>query len=520
MVPIDHYDRVFYMAHRLGLQSNILVSARYSPVRKESKDSSEHRLSWEAVVAALRSVVETHQVLRSVAVVRKSPKNNKHYLKLAMLHTIDLNQCIEFLEDDIVGPELFQKIHNTWEWLEEEPIRPWWKVYVVRGRDVVWVSHHAVCDANSGIPFHRTFLHGINSYMSERPIALDPIVSINPSSATHSCDALALSKHKASIIEILWTSITRSLIRLLLGSGLMFTSLPQPKPYFRSVSEVAPLNMRTVTTVSALRIPAQKMNRILAACRANNTTFTGLLMVMLLTTFAVDLFPDDWVGCSLFAFDIRPYLKIPELHPEVAQDGIMLNGGSGGFLTHWLKNYRKLMTKSENEGHPVTCLDSEAVWKLARTYRREMTEGMPSRFMRAWAAAKWLPKDLEKLVDWIFDGIGNATSMTFLCSNLGAFSFQASEKEASVKQSWIIEDLQFSAASVNGNVGSRGFVFNVVGVKGRDTVIHLSCEEGVVSREMAEKSLKLTMDKIDLLLEATDEAVSKPKPRTRGFWIR
>ncbi|KAH6900780.1 alcohol acetyltransferase-domain-containing protein [Thelonectria olida] len=508
---LGFYDRIFYMVHRLGLQANILVSARYAPSDQDSGHG--RRLSRDAVVAALRSVVEVHSALRMIAVIRKEGRDSKHYVKLGMLKSIDLGQCIEFVDDlDSVGTDFFEKIHNTWEWFEEEPSGPWWRVYVVGGRDVVWVSHHVLCDANSGIPFHRTFLHGLNSYATEKPTSVDPIISLDPVTAPLFPEPMTLSKHEPSILELIWTNVKRLFVRVMFGSSLMFISLPEPKPYFKSITEVAPPEMRTVTCVSAIRIPAEKMDRILTACRANGTTFTGLLMVMLLATFSVDLFPDDRVGCSLFAFDIRRHLRMPKLDPVLARDGIMLNGGSGGFLTHWLRNYRKVVTTGDkdNKSTEGPSVNAKVVWELARWYKQAMVRGIPNRYMRGWMAGGLLGQDLEGFVGRILGGIGRVTGKSFLCSNLGAFDFNTSVprgEDVSEQQPWTVKDLQFSASCVNGNVGSRGFVFNVVGVKGADTVIHLSYEKGVVSRELAEDSLRFTMDKIDSLLAGEDRAV-------------
>lgn len=453
-----------------------------------------------------------------IAVTRKHDADGKHYLKLGMLKSIDLDRCVEYIDDvDSVDTGFFEGVHNTWEWLEDEPSRPWWKVYVVGGRDVVWVSHHVLCDANSGIPFHRTFLHGLNDYYAsitaakeeeeeeKKPAPVDAVVALDPAKFPLLPDPMTLSRHKASLMELVWTQVKRLLVRLVSGSRLMFSNLPEPRPYFSSVTAVAPPSMRTTTRLSAMRIPAERVSRILVACRANGTTFTGLLMVMLLATFSVDLFPDDRVGCSLFAFDIRRQLRMPEglLDAVLRRDGTMMNGATGGFLTHWLRHYREVVTAGGG-------VDAEAVWRLARWYKGAMVQGIPNRYMRGWMAGGLLGADLEGFVGRVLGGIGRATGKSFLCSNLGAFSFEGEEeadeeKEEGEKKKWTISDLQFSASCVNGNVGSRGFVFNVVGVKGGDTVVHVSYEEGVVSQEMAEDSLWLTMEKIDALLEAEEE---------------
>ncbi|KAK7413346.1 hypothetical protein QQX98_007790 [Neonectria punicea] len=500
------YDRMFFMLHRLGIQSNILVSASYVPTDRDHGS----RLSRRAVTAALRTVVEAHSALRIVGIVRQSTDDDKHHLHIATLHTIDLDQCIEFVDHvDNAGAEFFEQLHNKWEWFEEEPDCPWWRVYVVGGRDVVFVLHHLVADANSGMVFHRTFLRSLNALPPGELTSVDPIVTVHSNTPALFPEPMTLSSHKPSIPEMLWAQLKRSVFRLAFGFTLLFSSLPSAKPYFTSVTEIAPPEMRTVTHVSSLRIPAREMSALLAACKSNGATFTALLTVVLLVTFSVDLFPSERFGCSRYAFDIRPYIRMPKLGGIASNDGVMMNGVSGGFHTHWLGNYRRIMAGKGDKSRKlddVPSVDAEATWKLARWYRQSMQKCIPNRFMRSWIAGSLLGPDLEGFVDRVLGELGRVTSKSFLVSNLGAFTTETREakgEEGSPQQQrWRIEDVQFSAGSVNGNAGSRGFVFNVAGTKGGDTVVNVSYEEGVVSREMAEDLLKLTMDKIESLLES------------------
>ncbi|KAH8722026.1 alcohol acetyltransferase-domain-containing protein [Ilyonectria robusta] len=491
------YDRMFFMFHRLGIQSNILVSARYAPAGLDEGN----RLSRTAITAALRSVVEAHSALRIVGVVQQSPKGDSHHLHIGMLHSIDLDHCIEFVDDvDGADADFFEKLHNKWEWFEEDSGRPWWRVYVVGGRDVVFVLHHLVADANSGIVFHRTLLRGLNSLPLVGLASVDPIVTIDPNTASLFPEPMSLSDHKPSIPELIWGQIKRSLVGLIFGFTLLFSSLQPAKPYFASITEVAPPEMRTVTRVSSLRIPARKMSAVLAACRANGTTFTALLAVMLLATFSVDLFPQERLGGVL------------------ASDGVMMNAVGGSFHTHWLGYYRSIVTKHSDKSGKleyVPSVNAETTWKLARSYRRSMLKHIPNKFMRSWMAGTLLGGDLESFVNKALEGMGRVTSKSFFVSNLGAFTVQtsgATGEEQIEQPRWGIEDVQFSAATVNGNVGSRGFVFNVAGVRGGDTVVNVSYEEGVVSRGQAEDLLALTMDKIESLLESEQRRIAGLAP--------
>lgn len=160
-------QRLWYLYHRLGIWSNILISARYC-------SASGCQLIKPAVVAALRAVVKAHPALWHVFVQRPSSKKGRHTLHIAALRVLDLEKCIVYLDGaDNAGvtSELLEAIHNEWEWTADEPERPWWKL-LVKGRNIVFVYHHSVGDGMSGVVFHREFLAALNSTTAdnlERP---------------------------------------------------------------------------------------------------------------------------------------------------------------------------------------------------------------------------------------------------------------------------------------------------------------------------------------------------------------
>lgn len=106
------------MYHRLGIQSNVAASARYASI------NGNERLSRASVVAALKQVVDAHSMLSTVGVQRPSANKGKHRVHIAMLHQINVEECVEFLEGVEPSPEFFEKVHNQWDWLEDEPTRP------------------------------------------------------------------------------------------------------------------------------------------------------------------------------------------------------------------------------------------------------------------------------------------------------------------------------------------------------------------------------------------------------------
>ncbi|KNB18509.1 hypothetical protein FOXG_15918 [Fusarium oxysporum f. sp. lycopersici 4287] len=100
---------MFYLQHRVGAQSNVLVSAHYAPTTP-----THDRLPKEAVYSAVYSIVEKYPELSLIAVREASNNGKKHRLLLAAMHEIDLETCVEFHDDEepVAGPKVIERIHN------------------------------------------------------------------------------------------------------------------------------------------------------------------------------------------------------------------------------------------------------------------------------------------------------------------------------------------------------------------------------------------------------------------------
>ncbi|KAH6251160.1 hypothetical protein HBI40_253400 [Parastagonospora nodorum] len=163
-------DRMFYTQHRLGGQSNILISAHYTKVTPDGSG----KLSDEAVFASVRQVLNTYPELALIGVPVVPPGEAKHKLHLAALHEIDLEECVEFRDDEAprITTENIEALHNEWDLTSEKPNprKPWWKVVVLGRQEVALVAHHLVCDGRFGTMFHSEFLKALNAWApSEKP---------------------------------------------------------------------------------------------------------------------------------------------------------------------------------------------------------------------------------------------------------------------------------------------------------------------------------------------------------------
>lgn len=500
-------DRMYYLYHRLGIQSNILVSARYS--------NNGRLLARPDILAALQHVVEAHPMLRAVAVKCPSPRKGRHILQLVMLHEINVDSCIEYVEDPEgsgVTPEIIERAHNEWQYVDDKPGQPWFKLVVVGQRDVVLVYHHMLADGMSGYVFHQDFLTALNTLPSSkdqydvqsRTIYSDPATTqVPPDVKEMIAKSISMGKPwNTSMRELLWLQIVFFVLTFLFPKCFIFSSLPSSKPYLRPPTAVADITQRTVTRISSVRIQAARMAQILAVCRANRTTFTLILITMLMVTLANDYNPEAIIGASRFSLDVRSHLPIPiSDFGGGTPNGSFINCSSGAGQVCRLGPYRRMVRACtvDKIGNKIHNLNTTQAWKLARDHKAWMSDISDSA-IRALLAGESMGQDLDDFVNKILPMVGTLLSPTFLVSNLGVFQSSGAD-EGTERTRWRIVDVQFSAAATNGQQGSQGLIFNVAGTEGGDTVITAAYEEGILSREMAQSVLDTTVER---LLALTD----------------
>ncbi|KAF4445493.1 hypothetical protein F53441_10788 [Fusarium austroafricanum] len=484
-------QRIWYLYHRLGIWSNILVSARYTCVNGQD-------LSKNVITEALRLVVQAHAALWHVFVQKPSLNRGNHELHTARLHTIDLESCIEYLDcaqnnPDITSEDL-EKAHNEWLWAVDEPTRPLWKL-LVKGNNIVFVYHHSLGDGMSGMVFHREFLAALNSPLiakREKNVGYDTLIYADENLQSP-IEPEDVWEGKNSILEMILTQIVWWFLKLFYGNDRIYGDLPPSKPHLKSATAVAEPEQRTVTRISSYRIPAEDMSMILEACRKHETTFTPLLITMFTIVLASDFYPNAKIGATRFNFDLRPILPMSRVGGGTA-NGTFVNASGSWQRWHKLGPFRQvLLTKGDGDG---SLLDSQAVWSLVNGYKQEMTRAISGPAVRNWSGVKQLGTDLEQVVDRAFPSLSLLLKPTFSVSNIGVFSnIQAGDDQES-RGRWQIDDMQFSAGAVNGTQGTHGAIFHVAGVKGGDTIINATYEDGIVAREMADGILERTVARI------------------------
>src|ERR1700709_1242888 len=153
------YEVLTDLFHDLGVQSNILVSATYA-----------HRgsgiLTPARVSSALLLVIHEHPALWLIGVKQPSQrKEGNNRMWEARLPSIIFKDCVQFVNENNEGDagilKIFKKAHNQW-FDTGNKSKPWWKLIVVNGRNLIFLYHHSIGDGLCGYAFHRSFLAALN----------------------------------------------------------------------------------------------------------------------------------------------------------------------------------------------------------------------------------------------------------------------------------------------------------------------------------------------------------------------
>lgn len=307
------------------------------------------------------------------------------------------------------------------------------------------------------------------------------------------------------MVGTIWPVFVFWIMQLLFGSRFLFSDLPKAKPHPVSVTATADESQRIVSRIVLGRIPAAKMEKVLVACRANGTTFTPFLKIMIMITLANDYYPEATFGASRLATDIRPQLPSSMAEQE---SNTMGNRAAGLAHIERLQKYRRPVKRGEaadklDKKTDGALLDASEVWELARSCKKWLDDGLNSCF-RTTLTHKASGPDLDYFVTNVLPMVGVSLRPTFLVSNTGSF---VPPRQGEIGEhdlgSWRVVDLVFSGAPTNGHQGSRGPIFSVAGVKGGDTTVVAGWEEGVASRELVQGVLEKTLARIDALIEVS-----------------
>lgn len=480
------YEVMTHLFHDLGIQSNILVSAKYS-------HTGSKLLTPAKVSAALEALVHEHPALSIIAITRPSEKKKRNNrLWEARLPSIAMQDCVDFLDNQPEGDEalsnIYEDVHNQW-FDAHETTKPWWRLVIVNGKYAVFVYHHSIGDGLSGYAFHRSLLAALNERESS-PLDETVVTTIfrvpKTSPPPYPLDLIddKFSWRRGVTQLLLWHTI-----RLFINQKhFLFSDATFSKSY-PTARKPLPIEERTVTRVQTLRIKETEMNKCLEACHQHHTTFTALLHTLILVTLATDIYPKAKLGFSRIAVNIRQLLRV-----DPGRD-VFVNAASQNARKQFLGKYRAAGRHMSSEQPQTVQVDAPAVWKLAKKYKEDFNRSWKSRKpLQDFLTGKLLGQDDEEV--GTFYGLGLYQNNGFLISNLGPFE----PKHDMANGGWSITNVGFSAGEIRASLGDAGIIFNVSSVKNRDCLVVATYEEGVLAAETVRKVLGAIMERLKILL--------------------
>lgn len=437
--------------HSLGYYYNVSMTARYT-------SPPGQRLTRQVLFSALEAVIGVQAPLGLTILDEDTAQP-----RFARLRSIDLDQAVSFIR--LAGQseeaqqeefdQIFAKQHSmSFRRLGQLPV---WRVLVIepekydataRGVDVSFVYHHAIGDGGSGQAFHMALLK-----------ALDDLPPAAAATAGEMQTPYVITPPPLPLLGPLETLVPLPLsftyLLRTLWTRAWFPRTPPPTFWCGAPIHIARSGLKT--TFRTLSFPAHTVAPVLAACRAEKTTVTALLQVLIARCFFGALPAESTSALSSsIAVNLRRFMPAP------VTDETM-----GVFVC------------SVSSKHSRAAFGRTSVWELARGCRKELESRVRAGTRNADVGVLRHLSDFEAH----FRGrLGKRHEFSFEISNLGVFKGRG----AGAGRWNIPTRVVFSQSA---NVASCPVDFSVISVKGGDLVIALSFQEGGAEPELMRRVL-------------------------------
>ncbi|KAJ5622946.1 hypothetical protein N7490_011551 [Penicillium lividum] len=488
--PADRFQIQTYLFSHLGLQSNVIVAASYTSAQGTGV------LSRDILYPAIPQVVQLYPELSTVTFSRPSTtKKNRNRRWSGFLRQIDLDNHVKFVhisekEEKAGLGATIQRYHNIW--FEDVSEKPPWQFIVVNGKHVLFVFDHYLTDGRGATYILGGLLKALNQ-PSKTVVDDSPIVKVAPKlPGFPEEDPLTRAGAKASILAALWLFLINCLIQFAcrLTDSFFHDAKYQPKNKLDVVNPHRETRL-TKTKVDTLRLDAETVERCVKACRKHQTSFTSLLHTLIKVTIATDFYPKAKFSHSHLAIDIRPYL-LPA--PRVT----MKTAVSLFTKFDWLGKFRKAGKGDRDSSDKISTVNAGIVWDLAREHKILLMKDLNHTkiWRKAWKSMELVQEDDEDYFAQAIDGYSTSQRNSFGISNLGVFDPSQFDQTGSDAK-WKISNMEFSASIMKAGYGTN-MTFNVIGVAGGDTVIHVGSEEGSLKDDFVASVL----ERVQIRLEA------------------
>lgn len=353
---------------------------------------------------------------------------------------------------------ILQDQHDrSWPEIEQRP--PWKLTAIVRPPadggglqvvDVVFAAHHSIADGRSTARFHSKLLDELNQQKGRPAQLCGHILTV--------ASDIKLDPPQEELVKFTrsWAFFLGTLWRELGPAWLQ--RRPPPAPWTGKVITREPCQTR----LRLVTVPAAAVPRILAACRAHQTTLTPLLHVLILASLARRVPPKDARALrGSNPIDLRPFIeRDPQLGAIENPFGSFVSTQSHYFSAPTLARLREDARDDE-------------IWELAAELRGSMKQHL----------GKVPADDIMSMLAWVGDWqkfwlakVGKPRQDTWEVSNIGSMPGGQDASEETIRGWRIHRCIMSQGASVAG----AGIALSVAGIIGGDICIALSWQEGIV----------------------------------------
>jgi hypothetical protein len=379
-----------------------------------------------------------------------------------------VSKCIEYRDLDVLTAEEYdQKLteiiehqhRQLWPHLGRQP---GWKVIVVQSKnidsssttfDVVFAFHHAIADGLSGMVFHRSMLKALGN-PSENARLKDHVVTIPDSTIL-----------KPAIEKVVNFKVSWRFFLGVLWSGMKPRWLfrdPAP-PWTGSICAPLPIQ-NYVSRVKFITIQDQLVGNMLAACREQKSTLTGLLHGLIIASLTSHV-PSASGFIAITPYSLRNVTGLSNTDEMGVQVAALSSTFSSGTIS---------AVQAAPDPHHLT----EEVWKIAKTFRTQMSDEISR-----------MPNDsLIGLIPYVTDmhkfftsKVGKPRSETYELSNVGALKNEVENEK------WRIQRVIFTQSAM---ATGPAVDFNVASVAAGPLTICLSWLEGDIDESLVDELIK------------------------------
>ena len=497
--------------HLLDYLRAVVIACRYS-IPEPLRHQTDAELQRSLVLAVAQTVLR-HPLLH-VGLAREDSKEPLW----VRVDTVDLACHVQFLRDDdhsqtddVFLQTVVQSQLNTR--FPDLALRPGWRVAAWRTRDanylqVAFAWNHANFDGMGAKIFHRDLLRELNRPRPEAMARLldeHRILTVPPvPDARFPPPQETVEKYSVSpgfLLSAVWKELRpKAKVALpLVGSSGKATSRTSTDATWAPVQPSLPF--KTLTSISSVDNAALQL--ILAACRAHETTLTGLLHAIVLVSLASQLGENKAPAfSSVTALDARHFTTPkPTAFPWFEPKSTMANYvtvASHEFDRSLVQAVRERMsrgvpppsaTSKDKQGtSPPDREMEDLIWSIGTRVRQEIQQKLD----------KGTHNDNTGLMKFVGDWrsqmkahVTKPRGSAWNVSNLGVFTddgdslLNAAAPDGNVSGGgWAIEQAVFA---LGGEVPGSVFQIGVVSVRGKELCVAVSWQEGVVEAGLGEK---------------------------------